>query len=212
MKINWTKGNNIIQVLKNLSIRKRIILLVILFIVLGLSFFLCVSKKEVQETSTIEAGIGQIIMYAKITAINGNDMEVVVLEKEEDSSDTEENGEDEHATEDMPQMSQENMGNQKMNSMPDQLNGEEQGFDTQSDLSKESMKDQTSKNNTNSEMQSMTMYIQTSEAASLRIPVGTDVVTKLGAVTTFTHLDVDDTIAILLQENSNEIMKIWIVQ
>ena len=47
--------------------------------------------------------------------------------------------------------------------------------------------------------------------ASYRIPVGTDVITTLGATTTFSHLEEGDTIAILMEENSDAILKIWMI-
>ena len=47
--------------------------------------------------------------------------------------------------------------------------------------------------------------------ASYQIPVGTDVVTTLGATTTFSHLEEGDTIAILMEENSEAILKIWMI-
>ena len=47
--------------------------------------------------------------------------------------------------------------------------------------------------------------------ASYRIPVGTDVITTLGATTTFSHLEEGDTIAILLDQESGAILKVWMV-
>lgn len=47
------------------------------------------------------------------------------------------------------------------------------------------------------------------------IPVGTEVVTKLGTTTTFARLSSGDTIQMLLQtgeEDSEDILKIWITQ
>ena len=49
------------------------------------------------------------------------------------------------------------------------------------------------------------------QTASYRIPVGTDVITTLGATTTFSHLEEGDTIAILMEENSEAILKIWMI-
>ena len=50
-----------------------------------------------------------------------------------------------------------------------------------------------------------------SQTASYRIPVGTDVITKLGATTTFSHLEEGDAIAILLDEKSGSILKVWMI-
>ena len=49
----------------------------------------------------------------------------------------------------------------------------------------------------------------------IQIPVGTEVETKLGTVTTFSRLSNGDIIKMLLQKDdtgSNELMKIWIVE
>ena len=57
------------------------------------------------------------------------------------------------------------------------------------------------KNNTPKEQQKV----------SYRIPVGTDVITTLGATTTFSHLEEGDTIAILMEQDSEVILKIWMI-
>lgn len=53
------------------------------------------------------------------------------------------------------------------------------------------------------------------EQKTWMIPVGTDVVTKLGTTTTFARLSSGDTIQMLMQTGENEseeILKIWIMQ
>lgn len=53
------------------------------------------------------------------------------------------------------------------------------------------------------------------ETKTWMIPVGTDVVTKLGTTTTFARLSSSDTIQMLMQKNEtgdDSILKIWIVQ
>jgi len=58
------------------------------------------------------------------------------------------------------------------------------------------------------------MYTNTNameEKASYQVPVGTDVITTLGATTTFSHLEEGDTIAILMEEGSEAILKIWMI-
>lgn len=54
--------------------------------------------------------------------------------------------------------------------------------------------------------------IRTSEGDSYLIPVGTEVVTKLGSVTTFSRLASGDRIFCLVQEENGEkvILKIWV--
>lgn len=53
---------------------------------------------------------------------------------------------------------------------------------------------------------------ETGEKQSLEIPVGTEVVTKLGAVTTFQRLSAGDVIALLCREDTGEILEVYIVE
>ena len=55
-------------------------------------------------------------------------------------------------------------------------------------------------------------YEEIGQTMSCRILVGTPVITKLGASTTFNHLKKQDKIAILTSDDSEEISKIWIVE
>ena len=50
------------------------------------------------------------------------------------------------------------------------------------------------------------------ETKSWQIPVGTDVITSLGVTTTFSRLSAGDVIAVLTEEGTDNILKIWIVQ
>lgn len=62
---------------------------------------------------------------------------------------------------------------------------------------------------------SMTTYTETGKTGQIQIPVGTDVETKLGTITTFSRLSNGDTIRMLLQKVDNggeELLKIWIVE
>lgn len=60
--------------------------------------------------------------------------------------------------------------------------------------------------------ESIASYTETGESASYQIPVGTDVITQLGVTTTFSRLAAGDVIALLLEEGTDNILKIWIVQ
>lgn len=48
------------------------------------------------------------------------------------------------------------------------------------------------------------------ESRTMQIPVGTEVITMLGAVTTFSRLDADDTVAIVLE--GDDIIQIYIIR
>ncbi|MBO5030722.1 MAG: hypothetical protein J6D08_02350 [Lachnospiraceae bacterium] len=56
-------------------------------------------------------------------------------------------------------------------------------------------------------------YQETQEEGQLQIPVGTEVVTKLGTSTTFSRLANGDVIRLLMQQTQDgeEVIKIWIV-
>ena len=61
----------------------------------------------------------------------------------------------------------------------------------------------------------VTTYTETGKTGQIQIPVGTDVETKLGTITTFSRLSNGDTIRMLMQKNDNggeELLKIWIVE
>lgn len=59
-----------------------------------------------------------------------------------------------------------------------------------------------------------TAYSPTGEARSYTIPVGTQVETKLGSVTTFSRLAGGDVVKLLLQQDGGDgvILKMWIVE
>lgn len=54
--------------------------------------------------------------------------------------------------------------------------------------------------------------IEQQEAQTWMIPVGTEVVTKLGTTTTFARLAGGDQVQILFDDQTQEILKIWITQ
>ena len=55
-------------------------------------------------------------------------------------------------------------------------------------------------------------YTETGETKSWQIPVGTDVITSLGVTTTFSRLSAGNVIAVLTEEGTDNILKIWIVE
>jgi len=55
-------------------------------------------------------------------------------------------------------------------------------------------------------------YVSTGETAEYQIPVGTVIITKLGTSATFTSLSTGDVIAIAVEEGTDVIDKIWIVE
>lgn len=55
-------------------------------------------------------------------------------------------------------------------------------------------------------------YTETGKIKSWQIPVGTDVITTLGVTTTFSRLSAGDVIAVLTEADTDNILKIWIVE
>lgn len=65
------------------------------------------------------------------------------------------------------------------------------------------------------EEQDNSIYRETQETGQLQIPVGTEVITKLGTSTTFSRLASGDIIRLLMQqtqEGEEETVKIWIME
>ena len=55
----------------------------------------------------------------------------------------------------------------------------------------------------NKDQSNITTYTETDQTLSVEVPVGTDVITKLGATTTFSYLNVDDKIALSIKKDTN---------
>ena len=162
---------------------------------------------KVQETE-IQAGPGEKIVYATIDEINGNDIEVSIMNEDmvnrikAMSGAGKQNGEETDRGGfggGMPDMGGEAPegfpGGDFPGEMPEGFDGEMPDMEGMP------------------EGGMMPPFGQEKEEkkASYQIPVGTDVITTLGATTTFSHLEEGDTIAILMEENSEAILKIWMI-
>ena len=174
---------------------------------------------KVQETE-IQAGPGEKIVYATIDEINGNDIEVSIMNEDmvnrikAMSGAGKQNGEETDrggfggGMPDMGGGAPEGFGGSFEGGMPEGFPGGDfpgempEGFDGE-------MPDMEGM----PEGGMMPPFGQEKEEkkASYQIPVGTDVITTLGATTTFSHLEEGDTIAILMEENSEAILKIWMI-
>ena len=149
---------------------------------------------------------GQELLYAKITSISGNEMDYTVLEAQ--TIDLEEmgngrNGRDQDAggrssDGDMPS------GNQNRNMADSTTPSDDQNRKSSRETS-----------NADAQNRTMTTYTETEKTGQIQIPVGTDVETKLGTITTFSRLSNGDTIRMLMQKSDNggeDLLKIWIVE
>ncbi len=174
---------------------------------------------------------GQEYAYAKITSILGNEMTYVELEAQAvDFNDLREKGggkrarsADENASggkrdmagqrEEMVSDGEKTLGGDMQNmsatgTMPASSAAARAGS---SGLQKTSAQDKTDY----TQAAAVMTYSETDVTGQIQIPVGTEVETKLGTVTTFSRLSNGDIIKMLLQKDdtgSNELMKIWIVE
>ena len=200
--------------MKKIITKKRIIIASLLIIIaVTVSVFVLISKNKTEGIDTevtIKASADQTITYAKITSINGNDIDVAIQNVKKDNSLPVDNGGDAgniNPPDGMPSIP-DGAEPPSSGSMPELPGGGDiPNMPGGSVMSGGSGTAQKKNTKTNRES-----YEDTGDTASYQIPVGTDVITKLGAVTTFTHLDAGDVIAILTSADDDTILKIWIVQ
>lgn len=191
--------------------KKRIIILSIfaLMVVTVLVLIRMTGNKTEDAETTVKASEGQSITYAKITAINGNEMDVAIQNVKKNSSKAgnatgkADNANPPEGMSEMPDMS----SGEIMSEMPS--GGSMPNMSGESGMTGSTGTGSSPKKTTRTNAES---YEDTGDTAFYQIPVGTDVITKLGAVTTFTHLDAGDVIAILTSAENDTILKIWIVQ
>ena len=168
---------------------------------------------------------GQEYAYAKITSILGNEMTYVELEAQAvDFNDLREtDGANENASgakRDMAGQREERVSDGEKTSDSDMQNMPAAGAMPansaaaragRSGVQKNSAQDKTDY----TQAAAVMTYSETDVTGQIQIPVGTEVETKLGTVTTFSRLSNGDIIKMLLQKDdtgSNELMKIWIVE
>lgn len=175
-------------------------------------FFWQKGNVDVSEGAVvIAAGENEEIIYAQIDSIVGNDIDVSIMKENAQAGaetlvkDTQEAAENktggaagassEKTAGDMPEKMPQGM----MEDMPDGFPGNGNG----------SMSGgvKGSRNNAGS----ASAYTETGEARSFEIPVGTQVITKLGVETTFSRLAAGNLIALLLEKETDNILKIWVV-
>ena len=218
--------------------RKRILIVLAVLICFlaaggGALLFRQRSLRASQETVRIEAGEGETITYARIDTIVGNEIEVSLLKEASDGSEKEEQTEAGTQTPDMEtpegngpasELSGEDMpdgsGTAPEGGMPDGSGfapggdmpdgsgfmPDDSGFAPGGDMPDEAgfppEGNQTDR----------ASYVETGEMREWQIPVGTDVITTLGVDTTFSRLSAGDVIAVLTEADTDNILKIWIVQ
>lgn len=199
----------------------------------GVFFFWQKGNVDASEGAVvIAAGENEEIIYAQIDSIVGNDIDVSVMkenlqaEAETQVKDTQEAAENkaggaapEKTAGDMPDGMPRGMLGDTPDGMPQGMLG-----DTPEGLSQRIAGDMPDgfTGNGNGSMSggvkgsrnnagSASAYTETGEARSFEIPVGTQVITKLGVETTFSRLSAGNIIALLLEKGTDNILKIWVV-
>lgn len=178
--------------------KKRIIIGAVCFCLLtaagGVLFWQRQEADASESEIVIVAGEKEEVIYARIDSIVGNDLELSLAEQTAADSGEKESGPDGAARKEesgmpeaggqSPDFGQDSMaaGNRPAG-FPEGMGG----------------------------AMNATAYTLTGETKSLEVPVGTEVITKLGVVTTFSRLSSGNIIAVLLEEGTDNILKIWIV-
>ena len=174
------------------------------------------SQRAAQEAVQITAGENEEITYARISTIVGNEIEAALLEgtaaeqtgtagtQTVDDAMTSE-GTAEEGMPDGGTAEGEMPGGMSEGGMPDSgtaEGGTPDGGLPQQDASGFAAGGQSGRS----------AYTETGETKSWQIPVGTDVITSLGVTTTFSRLSAGNVIAVLTEEGTDNILKIWIVE
>jgi hypothetical protein len=161
---------------------------------------------------------GQEYAYAKITSILGNEMTYVELEAQTvDFNDLrEKDGANENASgakRDMAGQREERVSDGDMQNIP--AAGAMPANSAAARAGRSGVQKTSAQDKTDYTQAAVMTYSETDVTGQIQIPVGTEVETKLGTVTTFSRLSNGDIIKMLLQKDdtgSNELMKIWIVE
>ena len=161
---------------------------------------------------------GQEYAYAKITSILGNEMTYVELEAQTvDFNDLrEKDGANENASgakRDMAGQREGRVSDGDMQNIP--AAGAMPANSAAARAGRSGVQKTSAQDKTDYTQAAVMTYSETDVTGQIQIPVGTEVETKLGTVTTFSRLSNGDIIKMLLQKDdtgSNELMKIWIVE
>jgi hypothetical protein len=207
--------------------RRFLAAVIMLLIAVGIIYLVHLKKvrdAEKDSTVTIEAADDEEIVYAKVTSIEGNDMSVSILKKAETGSTdagktgstqqtaagSAQTGEGTHTGK--GQMSKGAGAPSDMSGMPTGMpGGGQSGSGGTAPSGKAQPGQMPSGGGPSGNIGSSdTQYTDTGKTKTYEIPVGTDVTTKLGTVTTFSRIAAEDTLAIVVKKDTDNIMRIYI--
>ena len=199
---------------------KWIVVILILFMVAGAGVYCWYLPQAHAADENNEPALeeGQEYAYAKITSILGNEMTYVELEAQAvDFNDLrEKDGANENASgakRDMAGQREERVSDGDMQNIP--AAGAMPANSAAARAGRSGVQKTSAQDKTDYTQAAVMTYSETDVTGQIQIPVGTEVETKLGTVTTFSRLSNGDIIKMLLQKDdtgSNELMKIWIVE
>ena len=234
--------------------KKKKILIVIAAITVvaavGVSIFGVKLYQNSKSDTDVKTGMDEELVYGKITAVNGNELQLIVLEEQTSGSEktSPEGMTGEEATGDestdkrtppegMTGEAPTDMGEAPTGEAPTDMGEAPEGMTGEAPSGKgnppegmtgeaptdmgnppegmtgEAPGQQNGKQGgSNKDQSNITTYTETDQTLSVEVPVGTDVITKLGATTTFSYLNVDDKIALSIKKDTNVITKIWIIE
>ena len=174
------------------------------------------AQTAANTTVEIKKSAGQEVVIAQITSIKGNEIsyvvaEEVITEEVQSSEDTKVETKEESAQSQRPQ-SQGAQGER-----PSRGEGERPSFDggempswggqgrgEMPSRGQQGSSSASSRSETNQFTYDNKTYRIGSESITTYIPVGTDVTTKLGTVTTFSRLAADDYVALVIEKDGDE--------
>ena len=205
---------------------KWIVVILILFMAAGAGVYCWYLPQTHAADENNEPALeeGQEYAYAKITSILGNEMTYVELEAQavEFNDLREKDGANENASgakRDMAGQREERVSDGEKTSDGDMQNMPAAGAMPANSAAARAGRSGVQKNSaqdkTDYTQAAVMTYSETDVTGQIQIPVGTEVETKLGTITTFSRLSNGDIIKILLQKDdtgSSELMKIWIVE
>ncbi len=199
---------------------KWIVVILILFMVAGAGVYCWYLPQAHAADENNEPALeeGQEYAYAKITSILGNEMTYVELEAQAvDFNDLrEKDGANENASgakRDMAGQREERVSDGDMQNIP--AAGAMPANSAAARAGRSGVQKTPAQDKTDYTQAAVMTYSETDVTGQIQIPVGTEVETKLGTVTTFSRLSNGDIIKMLLQKDdtgSSELMKIWIVE
>ncbi len=199
---------------------KWIVVILILFMAAGAGVYCWYLPQTHAADENNEPALeeGQEYAYAKITSILGNEMTYVELEAQAvDFNDLrEKDGANENASgakRDMAGQREERVSDGDMQNIP--AAGAMPANSAAARAGRSGVQKTPAQDKTDYTQAAVMTYSETDVTGQMQIPVGTEVETKLGTITTFSRLSNGDIIKMLLQKDdtgSSELMKIWIVE